>query len=46
MLRCFDKESSRNPALAVVSAGVGEGCSYIAANLAIVFSQLGEKTLA
>jgi protein-tyrosine kinase len=45
MLRCFDKESSRNPALAVVSAGVGEGCSYIAANLAIVFSQLGEKTL-
>lgn len=45
MLRCFDKDTSRNPALAVVAAGVGEGCSYIAANLAIVFSQLGERTL-
>jgi protein-tyrosine kinase len=45
MLRCFDNEASRNSALAVVAAGTGEGCSYIAANLAIVFSQLGERTL-
>lgn len=44
MLRWFDKEH-RNNVLAVVSAGPGQGCSYIAANLAIVFSQLGERTL-
>lgn len=44
MLRCFDKDS-RSPALAIISAGPAEGCSYIAANLAIVFSQLGERTL-
>ena len=31
--------------LAVVSAHSGEGGSFLAANLAIVFSQLGEKTL-
>jgi protein-tyrosine kinase len=31
--------------LAVVSPGHGEGRSYMAANLAIVFSQLGEHTL-
>lgn len=31
--------------LAVVGAKDGEGCSYIAANLAIVFSQLGQRTL-
>ncbi len=31
--------------LAVVSPSRGEGRSYIAANLAIVFSQLGERTL-
>lgn len=44
MLRWFDKEL-HNTVLAVVGAGPGEGCSYIAANLAIVFSQLGERTL-
>jgi chain length determinant protein tyrosine kinase EpsG len=32
-------------ALALVSAERGEGRSYIAANLAVVFSQLGERTL-
>lgn len=32
-------------ALAVVSAGNGEGRSYVAANLAVAFSQLGERTL-
>ncbi len=31
--------------LAIVSPGKGDGRSFIAANLAIVFSQLGERTL-
>jgi protein-tyrosine kinase len=31
--------------LAIVSPGRGEGRSYLAANLAVVFSQLGEHTL-
>jgi protein-tyrosine kinase len=31
--------------LAIVSPGSGEGRSYLAANLAVVFSQLGERTL-
>lgn len=31
--------------LAVVSAGARDGRSYLAANLAVVFAQLGEKTL-
>lgn len=34
-----------NKALAVVSANANEGCSDLAANLAVVFSQLGERTL-
>lgn len=44
MLRWFDTEARRK-ALAIVSPGQGEGRSFIAANLAIVFSQLGERTL-
>lgn len=44
MLRWFD-DDSRSEALAIVSPGQGEGRSFIAANLAIVFSQLGERTL-
>lgn len=32
-------------ALAVCSAGVGDGKSYFAANLAVAFSQLGSRTL-
>lgn len=44
MLRWFNAETRRN-ALAVVSPGEREGRSFIAANLAIVFSQLGERTL-
>jgi protein-tyrosine kinase len=44
LLRWFDNGTDRK-GLAVVSAGSGEGRSYIAANLAIVFSQLGERTL-
>ena len=31
--------------LAVISPGSGEGRSYVAANLAVLFSQLGERTL-
>lgn len=44
MLRWFDVEAAPQ-ALAIVSPGTGEGRSFIAANLAIVFSQLGERTL-
>ena len=32
-------------ALAIASPGSGEGRSYVAANLAVIFSQLGERTL-
>ena len=44
MMRWFNAETRHN-ALAIVSPGSGEGRSFIAANLAIVFSQLGERTL-
>ena len=44
MLRWFDAETGHK-ALAVVSPDAGEGRSFIAANLAVVFSQLGERTL-
>lgn len=44
MLRWFDHDPART-ALAIVSASRGEGRSYITANLAVVFSQLGERTL-
>lgn len=44
MLRWFNAETHHN-ALAIMSPGSGEGRSFIAANLAIVFSQLGERTL-
>jgi chain length determinant protein tyrosine kinase EpsG len=44
MLRWFDTDASRKT-LAIVSAERHEGRSYIAANLAVAFSQLGEHTL-
>jgi protein-tyrosine kinase len=44
MLRWFENDA-RQAALAVVSPGPGEGRSYIAANLAVLFSQLGKRTL-
>lgn len=44
MLRWFDKTDQRQ-VLTVVGTERGEGRSYLAANLAIVFSQLGERTL-
>ena len=43
-LRWFD-EASKRTALSIVSAGRGEGRSYMAANLAVTFAQLGERTL-
>ena len=44
MLRRFTGQPNRKM-LAIVSPGRGEGRSYLAANLAVVFSQLGERTL-
>jgi len=44
MLRWIDADAGHKT-LAVVSAGRGEGRSFTAANLAVVFSQLGERTL-
>jgi len=44
MLRWFDNDPARK-ALAVVSEGAREGRSYIAANLAVLFAQLGGRTL-
>lgn len=42
MLRWF---ALGNKALAMAAANSGDGASYLAANLAVVFSQLGERTL-
>lgn len=44
MLRWFNTDPAHK-VLAVVSPGSGEGRSFIAANLAIVFAQQGERTL-
>jgi protein-tyrosine kinase len=44
MLRWFEN-GDRQAALAIVSPGAGEGRSYIAANLAVLFSQLGKRTM-
>jgi chain length determinant protein tyrosine kinase EpsG len=44
MLRWFNAERQNN-ALTIMSPGNKEGRSFIAANLSIVFSQLGERTL-
>lgn len=43
MTRWF--KANENNSLAVVSAGKGDGRSYFVANLAVVFSQLGMRTL-
>ena len=42
MMRWFNES---NKALAIVTANAKEGGSYLAANLAVMFSQLGERTL-
>lgn len=44
LLRWFDAEA-RQSALAIVSPGSGEGRSYITANLAVLFAQMGKRTL-
>lgn len=44
MLRWFREAATPNT-LAIVSPEAGEGRSWLAANLAVVFSQLGERTL-
>jgi protein-tyrosine kinase len=44
MLRWFDNDV-QHKAVAIVSPGRGDGRSWLAANLAVVFSQLGERTL-
>lgn len=45
LIRWFGKPTIEQQVLAVVSPGSSEGRSYVAANLAILFSQLGERTL-
>jgi protein-tyrosine kinase len=42
MMRWFNDE---HRSLAVISTKAGEGCSYLAANLAVIFAQLGQRTL-
>lgn len=44
MLRWFDRAEHRQM-LAIVGSGRFEGRSHLAANLAVVFAQLGERTL-
>lgn len=44
MLRWFNGDTARK-VLAVVSAGDGDGRSFTAANLAIVFAQQGQRTM-
>jgi len=45
LLMRWSKIGVEHRVLAVASPGVREGRSYLAANLAVVFSQLGERTL-
>ncbi|HZF14564.1 MAG TPA: chain length determinant protein tyrosine kinase EpsG [Steroidobacteraceae bacterium] len=41
----WSNNGTRRRLLTIVSPGAGEGRSYVAANLAVAFSQLGERTL-
>jgi len=41
----WSKAGVNQRVLAIVSPGAGEGRSYVAANLAVVFSQLGQRTI-
>jgi chain length determinant protein tyrosine kinase EpsG len=45
LIRWFRRTTPSQHILAVVSPGDDEGRSYVAANLAVLFSQLGERTL-
>ena len=44
LIRWYNPQAHRN-ALVIASPGSAEGRSYVAANLAVVFSQLGARTL-
>lgn len=44
MLRWFENDA-RHAALSLVSPGRGDGRSYLTANLAVLFAQLGKRTL-
>ena len=44
LIRWYNPQSGRN-ALVIASPEAGEGRSYVAANLAVTFSQLGARTL-
>jgi receptor protein-tyrosine kinase len=41
----WSNNKAQHRSLAIVSPGAGEGRSYVAANLAVLFSLLGERTL-
>jgi len=45
LLMRWSHSNGRGRVLAIVSPRAGEGRSYLAANLAVAFSQLGERTL-
>ena len=45
LLLRMPRAAKQGTRLAIVSAGSGDGRSHLAANLAVVFSQLGERTL-
>src|SRR3989442_9868786 len=45
LLMRWSNREARHRALAIVSPGSREGRSYVTANLAVLFSQLGERTL-
>jgi chain length determinant protein tyrosine kinase EpsG len=45
MMRVFDEKKQPPRALALISPQVGDGKSYVAANLAVVLAQLGGRTL-
>ena len=45
LLRWLTAEGERNRVVAVLSPDRGEGRSFIAANLAVTFSQMGQRTL-
>ncbi len=45
LLRWLTAEDRKNRVVAVMSPGNGEGRTFIAANLAVTFSQMGQRTL-
>jgi len=45
LLRWLTAENQRNRTVAIMGVGRGEGRTFIAANLAVTFSQMGQRTL-